>query len=152
MCYDNYNNKCCIFVKVFMRYSLKDGIEKSIKASKSDVFIRGDFNSFGGYNQVGRAIKEIADSGLIVKIGYGVYVRARRSKINGEPIPVKTLTTAGLELMKKLGVDADVCAAAQEYRSGLTTQIPMIEAINVGKSRITRKMKWAGRELVYERS
>jgi hypothetical protein len=133
-----------------MKLSIKDRINKSIKASKANVFIRADFKKFGGYDQVGRALKEVIEAGNLVKMGYGVYSKTEKSVLSGKPIPVATITEAGLEVMKKLGVKADVGYFARQYRDGKTTQIPMKEVIVVEKL-VTRKIYFGKRVLVYEK-
>lgn len=132
-----------------MKLSIKDRISKSIKASKANVFIRADFKKFGGYDQVGRALKEIIADGDLVKMGYGVYSKAEKSVLSGKPIPIATVTEAGLVVMNKLGVKADVSYFARQYRDGKTTQIPMKEVIAVSKP-ITRKIYYGKRVLEYE--
>ncbi|MDZ4140460.1 MAG: DUF6088 family protein [Methylotenera sp.] len=133
-----------------MKLFIKDRINKSIKASKANVFIRADFKKFGGYDQVGRALKEVIEAGNLVKMGYGVYSKTEKSVLSGKPIPVVTITEAGLEVMKKLGVKADVGYFARQYRDGKTIQIPMKEVIAVDKP-ITRKIYFGKRILGYEK-
>jgi hypothetical protein len=133
-----------------MKLSIKDRINKSIKASKANVFIRADFKKFGGYDQVGRALKEVIETGNLVKMGYGVYSKTEKSALSGKPIPVATITEAGLVVMNKLGVKADVGYFARLYRDGKTTQIPMKEVIAVSKP-ITRKIYFGKRVLEYEK-
>ena len=133
-----------------MKLSIKYRINKSIKASKANIFIRADFKKFGGYSQVGKVLKELIDNGNLVKMGYGVYSKAEKSALSGKPIPVATITEAGLEVMKKLGVKADIGYFARQYREGLTTQIPMKEVIAVDKP-ITRKIYFGKRILGYEK-
>lgn len=133
-----------------MKLSIKDRISKSIKASKANVFVRSDFKKFGGYDQVGRALKEVIENGSLVKMGYGVYSKAEKSALSGKPIPVATVTEAGLVVMNKLGVKADVGYFARLYRDGKTTQIPMKEVIAVSKP-ITRKIYFGKRVLTYEK-
>lgn len=133
-----------------MKLSIKDRINKSIKASKANVFIRADFNKFGSYDQVGRVLKELIDNGDLVKMGYGVYSKAEKSVLSGKPIPVATITEAGLVVMNKLGIKADVGYFARQYRDGKINQIPMKEIIAVSKP-ITRKIYFGKRVLEYEK-
>lgn len=134
-----------------MKYSIKNMINRSIKVSKTKTFIRADFESFGNYEQVGRALRELVIGKELVKVGYGVYVKAKISSISGKPIPTITMVDAGLQLMKKMGVKADVGKFARDYRDGKSTQIPMTEVIAINNSKIKRKIGWNGRELRYEK-
>jgi hypothetical protein len=133
-----------------MRYTVKDRVKKSLKLSKSNVFLRQDFDRFGGYEQVGKVLKELLDEGAVVRVGYGVYVKSMKSVITGNPVPLAELTEIGLVLMKKLGVKADVGAAAREYRDGKTTQIPVRPVIAIKKP-TTRKIAWGKKVLAYEK-
>ena len=54
---------------------------------KSNVSLRGDFIDLGGYDQVGRALRQLAQKGKILKIGYGLYAKARVSPLTGEALP-----------------------------------------------------------------
>ena len=56
---------------------------------KSNVSLRGDFIDLGGYDQVGRALRQLAQKGKILKIGYGLYAKARVSPLTGEALPAQ---------------------------------------------------------------
>lgn len=57
-----------------MSTSIKTRIARSIANSRDDKeFSRGDFVRFGGYDQVGRALREIQSDGKLVKIGRGCF-------------------------------------------------------------------------------
>lgn len=131
---------------------IKDRIKRSISASKSKVFIRSDFTGrkFGSYSQVGRALKELVNEAVLVKMGYGVYVKADISVLSGKPIPTIHLTEIGLQLMKKLGIEADVGYFRRLNRDGKSTQVPMRDVIAVSKP-VTRKIGWGKKELIYEK-
>ena len=131
-----------------MRVTIKDRIRKSIKASKDKVFMRADFSKFGGYAQIGRALKELVNEKGLVRMGYVVYVQAEISLLSGNSIPTIFLTEVGLQVMKKLGVNADVGYFQRMYREGKSTQIPMRYVIAVSKP-VTRKIKWGKKEVIY---
>lgn len=131
--------------------SLEDRIRASIGRSKAEVFLRKDFEKFGDYDQVGRALRSIAKDGRLVRVGYGVYAKAKPSILTGNPIPNASLVKIGLEAMRKLGVNADVGQAAREYRDSKSTQMPMAAVLSVGKARVVRKIGFGKRSLRYER-
>lgn len=135
-----------------MKILLQERIEKSLRRSKEDVFLRADFKKFGDYGQVGRALRAIVKKGLLVKAGYGVYVKAKKSSLTGNPVPTITLVMIGLKVLEKLGVKADLGRAAREYRDGKTTQMPMATVLDVGKSRISRSIRVGSRIIRYERN
>ena len=132
------------------KMNLAERIEMSIARSKSNVFLRKDFDKFGGYDQVGRALRSVMLRGLLVKAGYGIYVKAKKSSLTGKPIPVVTLVQIGLEALTKMGVDADVGSSAKEYMMGKSTQMPVAAVVNVGKARIVRKIGFGGKRIRYK--
>jgi hypothetical protein len=134
-----------------MRTTTKDRIKRSIKASKSKVFLRADFEKFGAYDQVGRALKGLIADGVLVKNGYGVYVVAEKSILSGKPIPTIFLTEVGLQVCKKLGIKAELGYFQRKYQSGESTQIPMKDVISIDRP-MTRKITWNKRELLYEKN
>jgi hypothetical protein len=136
---------------IMPKASVKERIISSIKASSSAVFLRKEFDKFGDYRQVSRAIKSITKSGGLVRVGYGMYARARESTINGQPVPTETLLTIGLEVMKKIGVSADVGKDMRALREGKSTQVPMAAIICIGKARVQRKIFLGKRQVVYEK-
>jgi hypothetical protein len=130
--------------------TLEERIEMSLRRSASKVFVRKDFDKFGGYDQVGRALRGVINKGLLIKAGYGVYVKAKTSTLTGKPIPLVPLIEVGLEALTKLGVKPELGTAAQDYRDGKTTQMPMSAVLNVGSSRISRRIGFGKKSIRYE--
>ncbi|MHB1563864.1 MAG: DUF6088 family protein [Leptospirillum sp.] len=131
---------------------LMEQIQKRISRSKSNVFIRKDFMGLGGYDQIGRALRSLVADGKLVKVGYGVYVKAKPTRFPGVTIPVVDLLTIGMEAMRKLGIRAEYGRALRRYNEGKSTQIPGKTVIDVKGSRITRRIGLGGENIVrYER-
>ena len=120
--------------------TIQERIESRISRPTSTVYLRSEFDEFGGYSQVGRALRAIAAKGLLVKVGYGVYAKARKWSLTGNPVPIVPLLEVGLLVLSKLGVDAQLGRAAQAYSDGRSTQVPMRNVVNVGRPRVTRKI------------
>jgi hypothetical protein len=131
--------------------TVKEKVISKIKRSSSSVFLRNEFDRLGDYRQVSRAISEVVASGMLIRVGFGLYAKARPSTINGQPVPIESLLKIGLEVMKKLGVDADVGNDAIDLREGRSTQVPMLPIINVGKSRVSHRITIGKRQVVYEK-
>jgi hypothetical protein len=130
--------------------TVKERISASLGASKDFVFLRNEFDRFGDYRQVSRAVNELMDDGLIVRVGYGVYTRAIKSPLSGAPVPQAALMAIGLEAMRKLGVKADVGARERALQEGRSTQVPMLPVISIGTARIRRKIGFGKRTIAYE--
>jgi hypothetical protein len=67
--------------------TLETKLLNRIERKRGDVFLRADFEDLGGYDQVGRALRKIEREGRLVRVGRGLYARARPSLTTGEPVP-----------------------------------------------------------------
>ena len=120
-----------------------------VTRKSSSVFVREDFKDLGGYDQVGRVLRGLENDGLLVRIGYGLYAKAKKSALNGQTIPVAPLPTLALEALTRLGVKIAPSKLETEYNAGQTTQVPTGRQIAV-KARISRKIGFGGAYVSYE--
>ena len=67
--------------------SLEERLLNRIARKRGDVFLRADFGDLGGYDQVGRALRRLVRKGRLMKVGYGIYTRARPSASTAQPTP-----------------------------------------------------------------
>lgn len=130
----------------------KTRIARSLGISKKTVFLRADFESFGSSSRVTRALQDLIAQGRLVRVGRGIYVKARPSVITGNPVPVESLETVAHKALTALGVDVLMGSAARAYVSGLTQDVPMNIAVDVGSSRVSRRIGFGGREVTLERT
>lgn len=104
--------------------TLKAKINIKIDRSVRQVFLRADFEKLGGYDQIGRALRELAGEGKLIKVGYGLYAKARPNRLTGKPMLAAEggFVAVAKEALKRLGVkwtDTNFDA----YQKG-ATQIP----------------------------
>lgn len=128
---------------------LESKILARIVRKKESVFLRNDFFDLGGYDQVGRALKYLVDDNKLVRIGYGLFAKAKVSSLTGEIIPVSNLPNLAKEALGRLGVTVMPSKAETEYNEGRSTQIPTGRLIGV-KNRINRKISFKGASIKYE--
>jgi hypothetical protein len=83
--------------------TIEDKVLNRIIRRKSHVLLRDDFVDLAGYDQVGRALRQLIQKGRIVKIGYGLYAKAKISPLTGETLPMLPLPLLAREAMKHLG-------------------------------------------------
>jgi hypothetical protein len=104
----------------------KARIQSRLKRSKRYVFTREDFKDLAGYDQIGRALRELVKEGLLLKVGYGVYTKARQNAITGKLMPAAPGGSAAvvIEALDRLKVDYRLVGATSAYSSGKSTQIP----------------------------
>jgi hypothetical protein len=126
--------------------NIKVRVIRSIGGSDAEVFLRGDFARIGGYAQVGKALNALTNEGRLVRLGYGVYAKARPSTLSGRPVPRKPLESLARETLEKLEVISGPGRAVREYLEG-STQIPARITYDTGTRRISRKLT-LGRERV----
>lgn len=133
--------------------STKTRIARSVAISKKKtVFLRSDFESFGTSTRVTRALQELIAEGRIIRAGRGIYVKARPSSVTGNPVPIETLETVAHKALTALGVDVQLGSAAKAYVEGITQDVPMNIAVDVGSSRVSRRIELGGREVKFEKS
>jgi hypothetical protein len=80
--------------------TLETRLLNRIARKRGDVFLRADFEDLGGYDQVGRGLRTLTRKRELVKVGQGLYARARTSSVNGEAVPVKGLATLNEALQR----------------------------------------------------
>lgn len=133
--------------------STKTRIARSLGISKKKtVFLRSDFESFGTSTRVTRALQDLITEGRIIRAGRGIYVKARPSTVTGNPVSVENLETVAHTALAALGVDVQLGSAAKAYLEGLTQDVPMTIAVDVGSSRVSRRIALGGREVKLEKS
>ena len=106
------------------------------------MFLRSDFKDIAGYDQVGRVMRTMVSSGDLIKIGYGLYVRARLNRITGNPMPDNPAGADGvlIEAMERLGKNYELDQLSVLNMLGQSTQIPATVVIKPKSSRFTRKI------------
>jgi len=107
------------------RLSLKAKVAMKISRSKREVFLRSDFEKLAGYDQIGRALRQLIAEGVLIKIGYGLYAKARLNRITGKPMLSAQggFTQVAEEALSRLGVKWEPSKSVQAYQAG-STQIP----------------------------
>jgi hypothetical protein len=131
--------------------SLKERLERRIARKRGDVFLRGDFDDMGGYDQVGRALRELVREGQLMKVGYGMYARTRPSVLDGKPTLTKGIRELAAEALGRLGIETVPTRMEQAYNARQTTQVPTGRVIGV-RGRVRRQINYNGVLLSYERA
>ena len=130
--------------------NITNRVRRSIRNRSDLVFRPADFQPVGREASVQRALKDLTDIGLLVRLGVGLYAKAKPSVISGKPIPIQPLEVLGPQALTKLGVRLKASLQAAEYNAGRSTQIPIGIVVNIGKQRISRKIGFNGKFITYE--
>lgn len=105
-----------------------------------------------GEDQVLRALRQLVQEGSLVRLGYGVYGRAVRSRLDGQPMLYSPdgFIGAACQVLTKLGVAWEPTEAERAYNEGRSTQVPVNPRVRI-KGRFSRKLRDGTTELVLER-
>jgi hypothetical protein len=123
------------------RQVLRIKILTKITRSRREVFLRADFKKLGGYDQIGRALRQLTMGGFLLKLGYGLYAKARINRITGQPMLSAQggFTQVSEEALSRLGVKWKPSEAVESYQAG-GTQIPSNSEVIIS-DRFARKIK-----------
>lgn len=133
-----------------MRQSLEKCIYDRIINSTEATFIPKDFKDLSDRDQVLRVLRHLINKEIIIRVGQGVYTRAKVSSLTKKLIPEEDLRTIAITALKKSGVQILPTKYEREYTNGLTTQVPTGLVIGVNK-RINKKIEFNGRVIKYEK-
>lgn len=105
--------------------TLKSRVRSRISRSHRQVFLRADFEKLGGYDQVGRALRILEKEGQLIRVGYGLYAKARPNRFTGKLMLAAEggFEQVAREALKRLQVNYKVSDATFSYQSG-SSQIP----------------------------
>jgi hypothetical protein len=123
--------------------SIGDLIAQRVRRSRRNVFLRADFDTFGSYDGVGRALRQQ------VQIGYGLYAKAEPSPLTGKPAPVVGIRMLASEAIKRLGKSVELSRFDKAYNSGRSTQVPTGRTLTVN-ARIRRRIGYDGNYVVFQ--
>ena len=129
--------------------TLEKTIHYRITQSKDFVFMLPDFLDLSDRDQVMRALRKLISKNLIMKVGQGVYVKAKESKLTGKVIPQIDLAEIGKAVAKKLNIKVLPSRYELWYNEGKTTQVPNGKVIAI-KGTILRKIGFNGVYITYE--
>ena len=142
--------RCRIFVRLGkVLKTLESKVKYRLARSKDTVFIPPDFFDLSDRDQVGRVLRKLIAEQVLIKLGYGIYAKARISSVTGQAIPEKGLIDLAKEALAKLGVAVRPSSVEQDYNSGITTQVPTGRVIGV-RGRVSRKIGYNGKYITLE--
>lgn len=130
---------------------LEQRMQRAITCHKDVVFVRADFATMASKAQVSRVLRKLVAHGVIVKLGVGVYAKAKKSVLSGIAIPVQPVEVLAAVALRKLGVVVYPSQHTQAYNAGATRQIPAGNVFNTGRRRIARKLGFGKQMIVYEK-
>lgn len=133
--------------------TLKQKIQNRVaRTKKTDVFLPRDFADLSGEDQVLRALRSLVRDGALMRLGYGVYARAMRSRISGRLMVSSSngFHSAALQALNKLGIPWEPSDSTKAYNEGRSTQLPVNPTVKVN-ARFSRRLSDGRTELGVER-
>lgn len=126
-----------------------DRVYQKIKRSRRYVFERKDFDGFASYDQIGRALRQLVKQGELIKLGYGLYTKARINSLTGRPMPTNPGGSDALmrEILKMKGVYFEMDSLSLQSLSGENTQIPSSVQYSWNPKQFNRKLAVGNRVL-----
>lgn len=131
--------------------TIEGRIERKISRSKRNVFLRKNFEDFGSYDAVGRALKKNTEKGRLIQISKGVYAKAEYSRLTGKPAPLVGIKTLASEALERLGYKVMPSSLERSYNQGKSTQVPTGRMVAVNKMP-RRRIGYDGKYVVFERA
>ncbi len=132
--------------------TLREKVETRIADRRDDAFLTREFRDLGGERQVLRALRELAEEGRLIRLGYGVYGRAEISPLTKQPMLAgEGFGPISRQVLNKLGVHWEPTQAERAYNEGRSTQVPMTPRVRLRGSRFSRKLRYKAMELTFDR-
>lgn len=129
--------------------TLKQKMETRINRRKGDVVLRADFADLGDYDHVGRVLRILVKEEILVKLGQGIYAKAKRSALTGELVPQGGIIQATREALTKLGVKVLPSSLERAYNADSSTQVPTGRLIGTNK-RVRRVIRYGSVQMSFE--
>ncbi len=129
---------------------LEKKIERRIRRTKDATFVLSDFFDYSERDQILRALRKLIQKKVIIRVGQGVYTRAKVSSVTKKVIPEQNLRAIAITALKKTGVKVVPTTFERDYNEGRSTQVPTGLVIGVTE-RVSRKIGFNGRYVKYER-
>lgn len=129
---------------------IEERLKRAIALRKDNVFLRSEFARFGSPAQLSRVLRQLIAEGVLVKLGLGVFAKAKSSALTGKPILVQPLEVLAPLVLQKLCVKVKPSQAVREYNSGIFQQLAAGIVLDTGRRRITRKLGFGKQTVAYE--
>ncbi|WP_363318834.1 DUF6088 family protein [Chlorobium sp.] len=130
--------------------NMKERMIRSITMRRGEIIMRSDFTRMGSQSQISRLLADFVSEGRLVRLGYGIFAKARISSISGKAVPREPLEVLAQEAFRRLMIEAKPGKAQKEYASGQSTQVPVQAVFDTGQRRISRKLTVGNRKVRYE--
>ena len=133
-------------MKVEYKRSITFKVLRRIKKLSGEVVLRSDIADIANPRQVSRALYRLVQSGLLTKLGYGVYAILSRSKVADATYLKEGVLPTMRAALNRLNIRWEPSREEQEYQAGRSTQIPVNPTTKL-KDRFRRQLRYRDMEL-----
>ncbi|MEX0731201.1 MAG: DUF6088 family protein [Aquisalimonadaceae bacterium] len=122
--------------------TLSDRIREQVLRENSPIFLRKDFRYPNVSKEaVRKAISKLQNEGVILRIGQGIYTRAKRSPFNEGLMPQHGFSGTIAAVAGRLGRQIIEDDARRAYNSGTSNQIPTGRYVELSGAPMRRVLK-----------
>lgn len=120
-------------------------LRQFIDRQSSSVVLRLELVGICSESHLNRLLKQACDEGFLIRVSKGVYVKARKSRVSGEPVPAVAGGFSQLVrlVLARLGVEYVESDAWYEYQAGRSKQIPANSVLYVARN-CSRTIEFGG--------
>lgn len=136
-------------MKLTKQKTIRYRARQKIQQLPDVAILRKDIEDLGSPRQVSRAFQALLEEGVLVKIGYGIYVKTRQASFTEDRYIPGGLLNATREALTKLGIAWSPSQAEYAYQMGQTQQVPAHSATQL-KKRFRRHLSYRDVELRFE--
>ncbi|OXJ06547.1 hypothetical protein [Burkholderia sp. AU6039] len=119
---------------------LEDRMRLSIRRRTGQVMLRAELAGLGSASQVSCALKALQCDGELIRLGSGVYAKARRDPETGEVRPLADVETLAREVAGKLKFAVDPKIVVSPGHALV---------LDTGNRRVSRKLAVCGHDVTY---
>lgn len=115
-----------------MHQTLKQQLKERIESSGQQVFLRKDFEHLGTYRQLSRALGALQDEEIVVRAGYGIYMRPELTAI--ETAISKVRERLGRRVKRHLTISG-ITIVIGEFSAGRTNKQTQLDEQKLNRAR-----------------
>lgn len=138
-------------MKVKYENSINYKVLERLNTIKGNVALRKDFADLGSARQVSRGLKKLIDDKKIIRLGKGIYAKAKMTMYYDKPIPCGGFDIVAREALDRLNIPWESGVSERAYNEGRSTQIPAKNIVRL-KIRFRGDIQYEGRKIYFEKS
>ncbi len=92
---------------------------------RGEIVLRSDFEQMGSQSQISRIFSDFVNEGRLLRLGHGVFAKARISSLSGKQVPREPLEVLAEETLRRLHIDAQPGQAQRDYAYAKSTHVPV---------------------------